>query len=390
MSNKRNTGIKLGILSNEFFDTNFGRMGGFGWAVHQLIKFFKSHPDLGVEIVLLAGNKLVNTNAQTDKVHDTTIINRNKNAIIHAKNLRKQKIDLILTIDYRSSYRKVLNRLPFTPVLVWVRDPRTAEDVKKVQSIRLPDEPDILPKGLEFVDCSSIARLIKYSNMYGRKISFAATTPFLLDKIPDTYGLDFKNPHILPNIINLDSENINKSKKPKVVFLGRLDPYKRPWLFTELAEHFPHVDFVFLGQSHFDGPGSWQMENISDNVHFMGHVNEIEKQQHLKEAWVLINTSVHEGLAVSFLESLKMETPLLSSVNPENLVSRFGVHVGNFRYDGREAIPYFIKGLTQLLENENMREELGKAGRKWVEEVHNEQTFFKAFTDISKTLGVNV
>ncbi|MGH1351819.1 MAG: glycosyltransferase family 4 protein [Methyloligellaceae bacterium] len=389
MNNNKKT-IKLGVLSNEFFDVKLGRMGGFGWAVRQLVEFFTSKPDSNIEVVLLAGNKLVSKETMPDAVHGVKIVYRYGNTARHIRALKKEKIDLILTIDYRSSYRKVLNRLPFTPVLIWVRDPRTAEDVKKVQSIRIPNEPGVVPKGLEFVDCTSVRRLIKFSRLYGRKITFAATTPFLLHKIPGTYGLDFENPHILPNIINLTSDKIEKSKKPKVVFLGRLDPYKRPWLFAELAGHFPDVDFIFLGQDHFEGAGTWKIENIPPNVQFMGHVNETEKQEFLKAAWVLINTSVHEGLAVSFLEALKMETPLLSSVNPENTVSRFGLHVGNFGGDGREAIPYFVKGLTQLLENENMRNELGKAGRKWVEEVHNEQTFFEAFRGISKTLGVKM
>ena len=53
-------------------------------------------------------------------------------------------------------------------------------------------------------------------------------------------------------------------------------------------------------------------------------------------------------------------------MNPENVVSRFGIYVG--RWDGtglgRNA-QNLLKGLTRLLEDRELRTRLGKEGRQW-------------------------
>ena len=41
--------LKLGLLTNELFSQDLGRMGGFGWAVQQVPDYGdgKTQPDLG-------------------------------------------------------------------------------------------------------------------------------------------------------------------------------------------------------------------------------------------------------------------------------------------------------------------------------------------------------
>jgi hypothetical protein len=39
--------LKLGVISNEFFDVNVGRMGGFGWAAATVARCFGEEPQLG-------------------------------------------------------------------------------------------------------------------------------------------------------------------------------------------------------------------------------------------------------------------------------------------------------------------------------------------------------
>ena len=128
----------------------------------------------------------------------------------------------------------------------------------------------------------------------------------------------------LPYPLDFDRGEITKSPKPRVVFLGRLDPIKRPWVFVELAREFPHVEFLLLGQSHFHGPGDWEPTNIPHNVRFLGHVGGEEKRALLASAWLLVNTSIHEALPVSFLEALVFQIPIVSCQNPEDIVSLSG------------------------------------------------------------------
>jgi hypothetical protein len=76
-----------------------------------------------------------------------------------------------------------------------------------------------------------------------------------------------------------------KSDGPRVVFLARLDPYKRPWLFVELARRFPGVGFLLLGRTHFSGLGSWTPEAVPPNLKVMGHLDGAEKLRLLASAW---------------------------------------------------------------------------------------------------------
>ncbi|HPA18358.1 MAG TPA: glycosyltransferase family 4 protein [Verrucomicrobiae bacterium] len=211
---------------------------------------------------------------------------------------------------------------------------------------------------------------------------FATPAPFLADKFMDAYGVQPSAVTMLPNIVDIEPASIKKSETPMVVFLGRLDPLKRPWIFVELARRFPDVRFLLLGQAHFHGKGAWEPQTLPPNVELTGHVGEQAKASLLSEAWVLVNTSVHEGLAVSFQEALRCETPLLSCVNPQNIVSRFGIYVGRYDGDGMDGIPHFIEALSHLLTNSELRSRLGKEGSAWVRETHTRERFLDAFSDL--------
>ena len=381
--------LKLGVVANEFFDLSVGRMGGFGWATRQVAKCF-SDPELGVEVVFLSGELTTDKCSTKTTIHGTKFIPRQPNRWANMLSLWQERIDVLLVIDYRADYRYIFKMLPKTPIIVWVRDPRPPEDVAKIQTIRIPGQEDRIPNGLGAIDCTSLAQVVKQSRWLNRPVLFGTPASFLRGKVKGTYGVADAEVDILPNIIDIEPGEVVKSEKPTVVFLARLDPYKRPWLFVELARRFPHVEFIFMGKSHFQGKGAWEHSaaTLPCNVRMMGHVQGQEKIQILSQAWVLINTSIHEGLAVSFQEALKCETPILSSVNPENVVEKFGIYVGRWEGSGMAGMPQFEAGLKKLLTDTELRTRLGKEGRKWVSQIHNKASFLEAFQQLCLRAGV--
>ena len=374
--------LKVGVVANEFFDFKTGRMGGFGWATRQVANCFNNSPELGIDIVFVAGDGNGTPGQPDPIIHNTRIILRLKNKVQYVRKLWAEQFDLLLSIDYRPSYQSIFWILPWTPIIVWVRDPRPPEDMAKIKTVRIPGAEHVFPQGLITPDCTSLAQVVKVSKWFRRPVLFGTPANFLKQKVPGTYGVTPPDVKLLPNIIDMDPGKIVKSQKPSVVFLARLDPYKRPWLFVELARHFPEVDFIFLGQPHFTGEGAWDPVNLPENVQLKGHVQGTEKVRILSEAWVLANTSIHEGLAVSFQEALRCETPLLSCVNPENVVSQFGIYVGRYDGTGVEGIPEFIAGLKKLLDNNELRHSLGKAGRQWVENIHTRTHFLEILASV--------
>jgi glycosyltransferase involved in cell wall biosynthesis len=187
---------------------------------------------------------------------------------------------------------------------------------------------------------------------------------------------------VLPNPIEIAAGAVVKSQRPTVAFLGRLDPVKRPWVFTALASRFPDTTFLMLGRSHFTGPGSWRPADLPPNVVMLGHADGESKRQALAAAWVLVSTSVHESLAVSFLEALASETPLLAMVDAGGLVSRFGCSVGQSGGTGLDKLDALTGALAGLLADRALRRRLGAEGRAWVERHHSRAAFLSAFTEL--------
>jgi len=380
--------IKLGVLGDEFFDAAVGRMGGFGWACRMLATCFNGDRSLGVDVVFLTGELLATSAGNEINVHGSRLLLRDANRWRLLRRLRRERFDLILTIDYNLGFRFFFRAMPRTPFAVWVRDPRPPEDVEVISTLQIPGREGERPQGIEPMDCTSLGGIIRESRWLRRAVLFATTAPYLAGKISGAYGVEPAEALFLPNIIELKPSSAGKHPQPRVVFLARLDPYKRPWLVMALARCFPDVEFMVLGQAHFEGAGAWKPVDLPSNVRLLGHADEALKAEMLSSAWVLVNTSIHEGLAVSFLEALACETPLLSGQNPESVVSRFGICVGRSTGTGMEALPRFAEGLQRLLTDDALRLRLGREGRAWVTETHGRARFLKAFENLCRRAGI--
>jgi glycosyltransferase involved in cell wall biosynthesis len=379
--------IKLGIVANEFFGQQIGGIGGFGWAARQVAKLFNERPEHGVEAVFLKAT-LQPDGATNVRVHDTPLITRGEGRLSSVRRLRAERLDQLLMIDYRPSYRFFARALPRTPIIVWVRDPRTPEDVRKISTLRVPGAEGMLPQGAAAIDCTSLGNIVRASRLLARPVLFATPAPALAANVPGTYGVRPREVAFLPNIIDLNRGEVPKSARQRVVFLGRLDPIKRPWLFAKMAEQFPEVEFLLMGRAQFEGEGAWRPVDLPANVRLLGHVDGAEKLRTLASAWVLVNTSIHEGLAVSFLEALACETPIISCQNPEDVVSRFGIYVGRWDGDGLDALPRFGEALRHLLQDTATRTRLGEEGRAWVTETHSPTSFLSAYRALCASAGM--
>ena len=212
----------------------------------------------------------------------------------------------------------------------------------------------------------------------------ATWMPALRDRLEPAYHIPSSSATQLPNIIDMgefSAKEEHESATPMVLFLGRCDPYKRPWLLVPLARKFPHVNFVVAGQSHFAGRGSYRLPRLP-NLEMVGHIHAKKKRELLKKAWLLINLSVHEGVAISMLEALFCATPIVSLVDPGGLVSSYGLFAGPAPGDGQAALPKLEESISMLLSNRSLRYDLGKQGRAHVMATHNEQQFVQGFVTL--------
>ena len=204
-----------------------------------------------------------------------------------------------------------------------------------------------------------------------------ALTQILADKALRMYGLR-TSPRVVRQPIEIPKRKMRKSASPLVCFLGRLDPIKRPWLFFDIARQFPGIDFYVMGQT----TEPWRYYDLIrpyrhlDNLKFLGWTFGDRKSQILEKSWVLVNTSVHEALPVSFLEAWAHECAVLSNANPEGLVKRFGY----WARGGNHA-----EGLRHLLMNNTWRQR-GRNGRHYVETHHDVHSSIKQLIEIYRRI----
>lgn len=156
-------------------------------------------------------------------------------------------------------------------------------------------------------------------------------------------------------------ENVQKSDKPTVLYMGRIDPRKRLELMLELAKDFPEVTFNIAGKARVPEYEFQLRKTYTQypNIRFLGFIDHFKGKAHsnlLSEAWILINTAVREGLPNSFVEAAGHRCAILSHVNPDDFASKFGYHVMN---------EDFHQGLHSLLSNQHWQR-MGEKGHEYV------------------------
>lgn len=378
----RSTTRAVGIVANEFFDSALGRMGGFGWAARTSAECL-ARARIDRPAVLLAGNG--GLGARRPERHESGIrlVKHDEDRRRYARRLDRARVGLFLTIDFRPNYLPVLESRSI-PTIVWVRDPRTPADLERIATLELPSRAG-RPQGVEAIDCRSLGAHVAGTETVGTV--FASPAPGLAaPRMRSTYGVEPAAVHFLPNPVPPVGDVHPRAPRPRVAFLGRLDPIKRPWIVVELARRLPHVEFVLLGRPHFTGPGSWLPGRLPTNVSVLGHLDGEAKRSALSSSWLLVNTSIHESLPISFLEALHCGTPIVSCQDPEAVTSRFGRYVGRVDGSGLDALDAFADGVESLVDDDDLRLRLGAEGRQWARENHTPDRFLDAFSALAASL----
>ncbi len=185
---------------------------------------------------------------------------------------------------------------------------------------------------------------------------------FLKDKVERLYGLK-KKPILFPNIENIPDIIPDKSVKPLVCFVGRLEGVKRPYAFIDLAQKFPNVDFVMVGKAE-SGNEQEKLQKVakkSGNIKIVGFIDKFSSSKLYDiydKSWIIVNTSAKEGLPVTFVEAAGRGCAILSGLNPDGFATKFGYWAKNDNFE---------EGLKYLLEGNNW----AKAGKRAHEYVYS-------------------
>lgn len=379
---------KVGIVCSEAFQSGVGGLGGFGWLTREVARTFIDRPTLGVEPTFLIAGGGYST--PRGLIHGVPAIFQSGTRAQMMRQLLPERFDLLLSVDYRRNYNFALKSLPLSPLALWIQDPRTDEDIDKILTLRIPGGGPFRPRGDNIEDWGvrELPTLLAWRRRFRSRDECAIPAPTLGAKVPDAFSLPRESFPMLPYPVRQPVGHAAPTARPTVTFLGRLDPVKRPWIVMEIARRMPSVDFRILGKPGFTGEGAWMPSSVPDNVQLMGHVDGDEKQELLASSWMLLNTSIHEALPVSFVEALHYGIPVVSSQDTEGVASNFGRYVGRWDGDGLASAGAFETAIQELIDNPIERNDRGFEGQRWARATHTTEAFINAFDDLCHMMGV--
>lgn len=293
--------VKVGLIIDEFFGGAGTAFGGYGFLAREYIAKYIPNEDIQVDVLLGKGSrKLFVEEFEVDNIMAYRLPRRKWFA---KRWLKKKNYDVYLSVELTDNYVLINEPNKNKKLILWIQDPRPHYEWDEINTVKLFPEYNYYNQ--------SIYDLVH--DWYKKnRVKFISQGYFLNQKAIDLYNLD-QNVDIeyMPNPIQIDHKfNVeNFEKKNMIIFLGRIESVKRGWLFCEIAKKMPNIDFYVLGKTHREE--SKNSEIMSDyysipNLSFVGHVEGEEKIKYLKEAKILVNTSIHEALPISFLEALSI------------------------------------------------------------------------------------
>lgn len=370
MTTKSNSPIKVALIIDEFFGALGTAYGGYGFLARRHIAKYLPNDDFQLDILLGKGSK--NFSAEVHQVDDVLLYKLPRRKWFAQQWLKKQNYDLYLSIELTSDYVLKHETNPHKKLLLWIQDPRPMYEWDEINTVTL--FPESCYYNQEIYD-------LVHTWYKADKVSFISQGHFLKQKAIDLYQLDQTTPiKYLPNPIDIDHTfNVDTfTKQDKIIFLGRLESVKRGWLFCEIAKKLPQYQFHVLGQTFREEDKNSKIlggyQNIP-NLHFEGHVDGSAKENFLKEAKILVNTSIHEALPISFLEALSYGTLLVSNRDPEELTTKFGIYVGEVLGDGFDKVDLFVKAIEALMLDEPKRKDLSIKAIQYIKDYHSVEDF---------------
>ncbi len=153
---------------------------------------------------------------------------------------------------------------------------------------------------------------------------------------------DFKSDYKLPET------HLKKKVEIKVFTIGRICYQKNPQLYNSIAEHFPKIKFIWIGD------GELKSLLTSKNITITGWLSRDKAMEIAESADIFILTSLWEGLPISLLEAMYMKRNIVvSNVIGNNDVINNGVNgfVCDDLENFKKSINYIVSHDCSNLEN---------------------------------------
>jgi glycosyltransferase involved in cell wall biosynthesis len=127
-------------------------------------------------------------------------------------------------------------------------------------------------------------------------------------------------------------DDTGPGSKKGVLWVGRIEPWKRPESFIELARKMPGVPFTMVAPA-FRGfedyaAGIYRMAEGLKNLSIIDFVPFDEIDRYFRRAKVFVNTSTEEGFPNTFVQACMNFTPIVSLMSiPDDFIGKSGAGI---------------------------------------------------------------
>lgn len=347
--------IKVGLLVEEFYDEELGGYGGYGMLAREYIA--KYIPDEEIEIEVILGTnkekKIKTIEKYGTKIHylpknysskfDIDFIYFN----MVKKFFKEQKFDIYLSVEMSRIAYEVMRVETDKKLIMWIQDPRPLSDWEEIRTVSHSNEYNSYLN--YYVKWEKKIQVLLEKLRNENRLILISQGEFLKEKAKKLYKFP-ENISIkyFPNPVEInDNFDINE-KRNSILFLGRLTAVKRPWLYFELAKMLPEYKFYVCGSGEELKDIILKYNDVK-NLKFMGHVSGDEKDRLLRECKILVNTSIHEAIPVSFLEAISYGEKIVSCQNPDDITKNNGYFTGVILGDGYDSLESFKNGIQKCM-----------------------------------------
>ena len=183
-------------------------------------------------------------------------------------------------------------------------------------------------------------------------------TKYQMELLKKNFG--YEGTHIYnAHPLQIDNrEDQRSSRQNQILWIGRMQDFKHPERFLEVAEYLQDLplQFCMIGPVKEDRNDPIRAKAAElPNVKLMGKLPQPKVKELLQKSLLLINTSDYEGFSNTFIEAWSQGIPVLSfHVDPDQIIQKQGLGWINHRLENIKNI------ISDLIKNPQLQEDLEK------------------------------
>ena len=213
-----------------------------------------------------------------------------------------------------------------------------------------------------------------YRKALKRTRYIVAQNQFQCDKILKNYN---RSALVLLNIWNAEHAEESTSCKYDAIWVSNLSPVKQAEMFLEIAQKCPQYRFAIVGgvrdKDYYDK--IFRLSLSIKNLDFLGYKNFYDITKLISSSKLLVCTSEHEGFPNTFLQAWSMGVPVVSTVNPSEVITRY--NLGSFAADEQELLQQSIA----IISNDEYRKLLTSSIKKYFSAFHDSTAAYSKLID---------